>query len=167
MERFNTEVDGVNDYTQETDSISWIILNILNALKILFSEFFFVIFGIAIDMKLFIFLKNKPRIATAVQVLSRRVQAKRAKRDKESQKRISSMIILNGFNFILLRLPYALVDFNGLLFNMNISKSIHFYKPDLISYLICRGVFSFCESLKSMFYALFLISYIRSGNKTI
>ena len=56
MERFNTEVDGVNDYTQETDSISWIILNILNALKILFSEFFFVIFGIAIDMKLFIFL---------------------------------------------------------------------------------------------------------------
>ncbi len=67
------------------------------------------------------------------------------------------MIILNGINFLIFRLPMAVLSFYGFIFRYDYQEKVH--KPDLTMYLICR-YFKFCRSLNEFFYFIYLNSFI-------
>ncbi len=69
------------------------------------------------------------------------------------------MVILNGINFLLLRFPLAIIDFYSLIFRLDKNSTNDFkFKPDLFSFVVCR-VLLFCEDLKTVFIALYLLSF--------
>jgi hypothetical protein len=71
--------------------------------------------------------------------------------------RMTLIIILNGFNFILFRLPLAIISLYGFVFRYDNEENKH--KPNLTMYIICR-YFRFCISLNEFFYFIYLNSII-------
>ena len=75
------------------------------------------------------------------------------------------MIILNGLNFFIFRLPLALIDLYGLIVSISLfinSKNnviLLEYKPDLTAFLVCRH-FNFCDSLQKLFYSFYAFSFL-------
>ena len=118
-------------------------------LKIILSDFAFFILSFTFDFMLIKFINNSIKQSS---IRSANHKAKLA-----SKKRIIKMIILNVINFFFLKLPLVLMDFAGLFFNLDNQKQ---YKPDLVSYLICRGLIGFCDSLKAVFICFYLFSYL-------
>jgi hypothetical protein len=84
------------------------------------------------------------------------ISEKQKKKDS-LKNRITLMIVLNGFNFILLRLPLAISSFYGFISRYDNQEKV--YKPNLFTYLICR-YFRFCLSLNGFFYFMYLNSFI-------
>ena len=64
------------------------------------------------------------------------IPMRRKKKRQESKKRISSMILLNGLNFLILRTPVLVVSFYGFFYRYDKSSGAPF--PDFISYHVCR-----------------------------
>ena len=73
------------------------------------------------------------------------------------KKRLTKMIILNGFNFLIFRFPLAVVSFYGFYFRFN--NQTNRYEPNLNIYIICR-YYRFCLSLEDIFFLFYLNSYI-------
>jgi len=146
-----------NDYSQELSEISLNVLKCLNIIKIIFSDFILIFIGIYIDFKLYLFIKNKPKIASNL-ILNNKLQViKKKRKETESQKRISSMIILNGLNSFLLRTPFSIFSLYGFIFrNENSSEQ---YFPSFYAYTICRTE-QLCNSLISLTYFFYLLSFV-------
>lgn len=102
------------------------------------------------------FNENRKTITKAI-TLAQGVITNSIKMKQCSKSRIVKMIILNGINFLVLRLPLSLIDFYSLIYNVDRSKN-QFY-PSLNGYIVCR-TFLFCESLQRIFHFLYLISFI-------
>lgn len=79
------------------------------------------------------------------------------KRINKLKNRITTMIILNGLNFLVLRFPLALLSFYGFIFRFDNQEYQH--KPNTYLYIICR-YYKFCTSLEEIFYFIYLNSYI-------
>ena len=73
------------------------------------------------------------------------------------KKRLTKMIILNGFNFLIFRFPLAVVSFYGFYFRFN--NQTNKYEPNLNTYIICR-YYRFCLSLEDIFFLFYLNSYV-------
>jgi hypothetical protein len=147
-------IDTVDSFKDELTQSEYLILQIFQCLKLITSDIFFFIFTLGIDIKLIFFMRKT--ITQAIS-LAQGVITSSIKMKKCSKSRIVQMIILNGINFLILRLPLSLIDFYSLIYNVNRSKN-QFY-PSLNAYIICR-TFLFCESLQRIFHFLYLISFI-------
>jgi hypothetical protein len=140
-----------------------LLLNIFQYLKIIVSDLSFYLLSIFFDVSLILFIKksiNSVRSALTVGFTSKIIEKKKA-----SKRRLTAMIILNGLNFFIFRLPLALIDLYGLIVSISLfinSKNNEFsleYKPDLTVFLICRH-FNFCDSLQKLFYSFYAFSFL-------
>jgi hypothetical protein len=78
-----------------------------------------------------------------------------------SNRRITGMIVFNGINFLLFKLPYSLISFYGLVFSYDYDSpnGKSFFKPNVASYMICRA-FYFCDTLEYFFFLVHLNSFV-------
>jgi len=120
----------------------------LQYLKFFLADMLFFILTIAIDLVLIYFIKKKISSSS----YNREIKIK-------CKKRIIIMIILNGINFLLLRLPSLLINFYALFFNYKTRDGLTHYEPNLASFLVCRN-YNFCESLDEAFNFLNLFSFL-------
>ena len=81
------------------------------------------------------------------------------KKKNQPKGRMTSMIILTGFNFLMLKFPLAIIDLYGLVFRFENDGFSTRYEPNLYFYLVCR-TFRLCESVYEIFYFFHLFSYI-------
>ena len=72
------------------------------------------------------------------------------------KKRISSVIFLNGLNFLALRTPILVVSFYGFVYRYDKSGCTHL--PLFISYRVCRTL-RFCNVLMDVSFSPFVISF--------
>jgi hypothetical protein len=136
----------------------YIIFNVFQYTKIIFSDLLFYVLIIFIDLYLIFFIKKS--ITLAILVVANPMTNQNIIMKKNSKSKLKSMIILNGINFFIFRFPLVLIDVYGLFYSLNVNnKNAINYKPDLHSYIVCRS-FGFCESLKSIFYFLYLFSFL-------
>ena len=136
-----------------------IILNIFQYFKIIISDLLFYVLSVCFDVSLILFIKksiNSVRSALAVGLTSKTIEKKQA-----SKRRLTRMIILNGFNFFIFRLPLALIDIYGLIISVNLSENKNSleYAPNLSIFMVCR-YFKFCDSLQKLFYSLYTLSFL-------
>lgn len=95
-------------------------------------------------------------VAELVLIQFRNTRELKMKRKMNTSKnRITSMIIFNGLNFILFKLPLAIYSLHGFIVRMNDSKS---YSPSLIWYIVCR-TYKFFESLEEFCFLIYLNSF--------
>jgi len=150
-----------NDYNKVNFADSeYIILNIFQCLKIIFSDFIYIISATLVDVLLFKLIKkqmeNKKKILL-ININNKKRIANNKKQNKLSaEHRISRMIILNGINYFLFRCPFAIFNFYVLIFRHD--EKVKKHLPNLISFLVCHR-FNFCKSIGEIFYFLYLISY--------
>lgn len=160
-------------YKENYSYTEYLILNILKYINIIFSETFYILVSSIIDLFLFFFVRKKMKIkldlAQAVvkpifnliiingSNSARYLKELKLNKANASKNRITSMIILNGVNFLILRLPLALVSLYGFVFIYD--KNEMKFKPNLIDYIVCR-YYRFCESLEQILLFTYLNSYI-------
>lgn len=155
--RLESNFNELNDYTQELESSHLIILKFLSIIKIVFSDMFFILANILIDSKLFWFIRQKKTTIIKLTKLNETKNFKTRRRQKESEKRIISMIILNSINWLVFRTPQIVISFYGFLFRYEDASGKHF--PSLIAYKICRTK-RFCNLLVDLATLLDLVSII-------
>jgi hypothetical protein len=172
-----SETDGVNSlnyintinknyYNKVNFSDSeYIILNVFQCIKLIFSDFTYIIATTVVDILLFKIVKkqmeNKRKILINLNQNNRTDMNKKKNKQKENNKlsadhRISRMIILNGINYSLFRFPYSIFNFYVLIFRHDLKAKKHF--PNLASFLVCHQ-FNFCQSIGEIFYFLYLVSF--------
>ena len=155
--------EPIEDYKENFSSQSeYLILNLAQYAQIIFSDLLYLIATIIVDVLLLIFIKKKIKTnqklnaVVNIEMIGRIQRIKRKRQAKKSKNRILQMIILNGINFLLLRLPLAILSFYGFLFKYNREK--HSHMPSLISYIICKER-RFCASLQEVFMSFYLVSF--------
>ena len=154
----------VDDYKEDLTSFSHNILNVFQIIRIFFSDTFYIILVTLIDVSLlnFIRLQTKKKTEMCFNVLTAGLQEDSKKKRKyqrklkASEKRLSSMIILNGCNFLMLKLPSAVISLYGFIYIYNIDKLI--YEPDLYSVFVCREL-KVCENVAQLAHLLYLLSF--------
>jgi hypothetical protein len=158
-------VNNNNEYNKVNFSDSeYVILNVFQCLKIIFSDLTYIIATTIVDILLFKIVKkqmdNKRKILLNLNQ-NRTTTATGANNKKKenilsAEYRISRMIILNEINYFIFRFPFAVYNFYDLIFRHDEKAEKHL--PNLISFLVCHR-FNFCKSIGQIFYFLYLISY--------
>jgi len=161
-----------DDYKENFTKSEYLILDILQYIKIIFSDLFYILISFLIDLILLLFVKksiskkekitvsfvaNINKVALDMNRMQNNGISEKQKKKDSLKNRITLMIVLNGFNFILLRLPLAISSFYGFISRYDNQEKV--YKPNLFTYLICR-YFRFCLSLNGFFYFMYLNSFI-------
>jgi hypothetical protein len=154
--------EEIADYKQNFENSSAHLFNALQIIRIILSDLLYIVFVFIIDLALLKFItlhmRKKAAITKLVEITlteSRKLKLKRQK--KISQKRLSSLIILNGINFLLFKLPSSLVNLYSFIFYFD--KTNNIYKPNIFSYTICR-YFNFCENVAELAHLFYLLSYL-------
>jgi hypothetical protein len=172
VDKFNIyKQEPFDDYKENFIQSEYLILDIFQYIKIIFSDIFYILVSFIIDLFLFLFVKKsmtkKERLTVSFVASVNRVvldisrfqnnEQEKEKKINSLKNRISSMIIINGINFLIFRLPIAILSFYGFIFRYDSQEKKH--KPDLTMYLICR-FFRFCISLNGFCYLIYLNSFI-------
>ena len=155
------------DYKENFSESAYLIMNILQYIKIIFSDLFYIIISIIIDLILVCFIKNKigirkqlvymnPLANLIVSPFSTNIKQKKKKDMRASKERISQMIILNGINFLVFRFPLAIYSFYGFVFRYNRIEMR--YEPNLVMYIVCKAR-HFCASLREILLCFYLTSF--------
>ena len=79
------------------------------------------------------------------------------RQSRKSINRITSVIILNGFNFLVLRFPSAAISFYGLIYYYDRTEKK--YSPSVFGYIVCREI-KFCPRLVEFFQSFCYLSFI-------
>ena len=134
--------------------------------KIIFSDVLNILISFVIDLILLFFVKKKMSIKRSlvfvnpvVSLIFTQFKNKRnisKNKFNTSKNRITTMIILNGVNFLLFKLPLALISFNG--FFVKFDSGHMSFSPNLTVYIVCR-VFKLCDSLQEFFFFVYLNSF--------
>ncbi len=131
------------------------LLYVFFYIKLIFSDLFYIILNLIIDLKLLSFIKiqnfKKITITRLIANLSPPNQA------NSTTNRLTSMITLNGLNCFIFRLPSAFANFYGFIFRFD--KTDKMFKPNISGYIVCRG-FKICHSLQEILFFLYLLSLI-------
>jgi hypothetical protein len=133
-----------NDFT----SIESTVFSALQYLKFILIDLLFFVLTIVIDCTLIRFIKKSMLDSNH----NREVK-------KIAKQRTITMLVLNGINFLVLRSPSLIIDFYVFFFNHKTKGTKIQYFPSIVDYLVCR-VFNFCESIKQVFYFLYMLSYL-------
>jgi len=161
------------EYKLNFDELNQKILNSMQIIHIIFSDIFYIILVVIIDLCLLSFvikkMKSKKLLINQQQqqssssssLLSNFVSKKRIlnlkRQIKNSENRLSNLVILNGINFLLFKLPTALITFYSLIYYFDQTNKQ--FKPNLIGYIICR-YYRFCNSLAELAYLFYLLSIL-------
>lgn len=154
--QFEAKFNEINDYTQELDTSGLAALKILNIIKILFSDLFFVLVNVIIDVYLYKFILKKSNILSLKSFSNEQSRLREFERNKNTLRRIVSMIILNGLNFLIFRSPLIIIGFYGFVFRYDHKTGRHY--PNLYSYNICRSR-RFCNLLIDLAFCFEMISF--------
>jgi len=122
--------EEIADYKQNFENTSAHLFNALQIIRIILSDLLYIVFVFIIDLALLKFvtlnMRKKAAITELVEITlteSRKLKFKRQK--KISQKRLSSLIILNGINFLLFKLPSSLVNLYSFIFYFDKTNNIY------------------------------------------
>jgi len=161
-----------NVYKENYSELELMILKILQYTKTLISDIAYVIVSFSIDIVLVSFVRKKVSIKKSLTFVNPIAfvafgQNKNAKEiskkmsSNTSNRRITGMIVFNGINFLLFKLPYSLISFYGLVFSYDYDSpnGKSFFKPNVASYMICRA-FYFCDTLEYFFFLVYLNSFV-------
>ena len=155
----NYNFGEIGDYKQNFENSSAHLFNASQIIRIILSDLIYIVLVFIIDLALLKFvtlqMRRKATITEIQMSESRKLKLKRQK--KSTQKRISSLIILNGINFLLFKLPSSLVNLYSFIFYFD--KTNNIYKPNIFSYTICR-YFNFCENVAELAHLFYLLSYL-------
>ncbi len=167
MKNFSSiKMDSIDDYKENFSSSSeFILMNVAFFAKMIFSDLAHIIASTIVDIFLFSFVKRKMKMKRnliAVNVVANielmsNIQKAKKNTTKSSQRRISNMIVLNGINFLFLRLPLAVLNFYGFVFRFN--KESKSFSPNLYDYIVCKKL-RLCASLYEIFICLYLSSFL-------
>ena len=147
--------DTFYDYKENLTSSEYIILNIFQYLNVFFSDFTHIIAITTIDILLLRVVKKQ---LAAKRLLLTQSNVTQSNEKLTAEQRISRMIILNGINYFIFRLPFAIVNFYGFFFRYDKRENETNIYPNLISYIVCRK-YKFCKNLSQFLYFIYLISY--------
>ncbi len=164
LELYSTEVKSRIPFDYFKINISKnenIILNIFQYLKLIISDLLFYMLSIVFDVYLVLFIKKSITTAGACSSIIVGIANKNIEKKQASKRRLTTMIILNGCNFFMFRLPLALIDIYGLIISIGISETKNSleYTPNLSFFIVCR-YFKFCDSLQKLFYSFYALSFI-------
>ena len=151
------------------------ILIALRYIRVLIVDVAYVIVSFIVDLKLYLFVREQMRKKAAIthenehievpvipagtvsdRIKRRRQEIKHRKKDIILKNRITGIIILNGVNFFLFRLPTALLSSTLLFFSFD-SESVAF-KPSRFAYKFCI-VFRFCDLLREITLLFYFFSF--------
>jgi hypothetical protein len=149
----NYKLEPFNDYKENFTHTEYILINIFQYLKIIFSDLSYILVIIVVDLMLFISVKKKMKDKRQITINSNNEISNKL----STENRISRMIILNSINYFVFRFPIALLSLYIFIFRYDTKKQIHL--PNMISYLICKK-YHVCQSLGFVFYFFYLISYL-------
>jgi len=160
------KVEPIGDYKENFSSKSeFIILNVAQYVRMIFSDLAHMIVSSLIDVFLFFFVKRRMQMkknlmqtATILSLVSSQMKRKKMlKTTRKSKDRISQMIILNGINFLVLKLPLAIWSFYGFVFRYNKESRTH--EPSLVSYILCKNK-KLCANLQEIFLCFYFVSFL-------
>jgi len=149
--------DSFYDYKETfTANSEFTIINIFQYLNIIFSDITYILATTIIDVLLFKLVKEQMAAKRLILTHSS-LTAPQTNEKLSAEQRVSRMIILNGVNYFLFRLPLALIHFYSFFFRYDKLEEKHL--PNMISYIVCRR-YKFCKNLSQIFYFLYLLSYL-------
>lgn len=137
----------VDDFVEDFAELS--VLSIVRYIKIIFSDLFYIIISFTLDMVLLKYVKTKRKTVRSCKADT--------KKNEHFSMRLTGMIILNGINFSIFRLPSSILSLYGFFFRFD-ARSFE-YKPSVVGYIVCR-LFMFCSCLNEYFYFIYLNSFI-------
>ncbi len=135
-----------------------LLYTICQYVKIVCSDLLFFLAALLFDIVLIAFLNSKNDNNTINSVIGA-ITNQRLERKQTAKQRIIGNIIMNGINFIILRLPLSIIDIYGLIVSININNSTIQYKPNLSVFMICR-TFRFCYDIQIICFTFYLISFL-------
>jgi hypothetical protein len=139
-----------SDYFIENLTIfQYYLLTSFFFIRLIFSDLVCLFLSLFIDLALLKFIRKQDR-------LNKITFISRVKNLNSSKNRITIMIILNGLNYFIFRLPSMFINFYGFIFKFDFIKKK--FKPNT-AYIVCRG-FKVCTSLQEIFYFFYLISIL-------
>jgi hypothetical protein len=155
FESFYKYSNPSDEFIEQFSNLQYYIINTFFYIKVIFSDLFYIILNLIIDLKLLTFIKiqNTKRIRNLAQV----VNNNNSNQADSNTNRLTSMIILNGLNCFILRFPSAFANLYGFIFRYD--KTDKIFKPNISGYIVCRG-FKICPSLQEILYFLYLLSLI-------
>jgi hypothetical protein len=175
MSKFHSyKQEPFDDYKENFSNSEYLILDIFQYIKLLFSDIFYILISFIIDLILFLFIKksmakkerltvsfvanlNRVIIGSTTTITENQTENLGQNKINSLKNRITLIIIFNGFNFLLFRLPLAILSVYGFIFRYD--KEENKLKPNLTMYIICR-YFRFCICLNELFYFFYLNSFI-------
>jgi len=168
--------DSYNDYKETFDKVEYLMVKIFKCIKIIFSDLTLIILTLVTDVMLFVLVGkqsrnkrlklskrgkiSKPIVSRLiVSVTTGDIRSKNLKEKKtiSPKNRISKMIMYNGINFVLFRLPQAIVSLSVFIFK--IDKEHGSFEPNLISYIVCKKI-KICDSVEKISSCFYLISFL-------
>lgn len=165
-----------NSFKENYSKLELTMLNLFQYLKIFTADLVYILFSFLIDLLLIFYVRKKmnikksiARVLPAISLALKEMKSDRMNGKKvdanTSSYRLTGMIIFNGINFIVFRLPLSLVSIYGLVFYYEVHESVHYslkkvvFKPSVSTYIVCRG-YGFCETLEDFFHLVYLNSFI-------
>jgi len=141
-------------FIEHFSTFQFYLLNTFYYIKIIFSDLSYIVFNLIIDFQLLSFIKiqNAKRLGLVdVNSLTNVNQA------NSSSNRLIAMIILNGLNCFIFRLPSAFASFYGFIFRYD--KKDKIYKPNIPGYIVCHS-FRICPNIQEILYFFYLFSLL-------
>jgi len=156
FESFYKYSNPSDEFIEHFSKLQYYVINIFFYIKVIFSDLFYIVLNLIIDLKLLTFIKiqNTKRIRNLAQVVNTNNNNNSNQADSNTN-RLTSMIILNGLNCFILRFPSAFANFYGFIFRYD--KTDKIFKPNISGYIVCRG-FKICPSLQEILFFFYLIS---------
>ena len=134
------------------------LYTIFQYVKIIFSDLLFFLAALLFDIVLIVFINRKNENNTINSVIGA-LTNQRFERKQTAKKRIIANIIMNGINFLILKLPLSVIDIYGLIVSININNRTIQYKPNLSIFMICR-TFRFCYDIQLICFTFYLLSFL-------
>lgn len=157
--------EQLDEFKENFGYFEYILLNVLHYIKLVLSDLFYILISVYIDIVLVFFVKKRINIqeslvfsnpAAALVLLQFKKKSQKAKSKLNTSKnRIAQMIIFNGLNFFVFKLPLAIYSLHGFIVRMTSDNK---FSPSLIVYLVCR-YFKFFESLEEFCFFIYLNSF--------
>jgi hypothetical protein len=146
LELFYKYTNPSDYFIENLSIIQYYVLTGFFFIKLIFSDFICLFLSLFIDLALLKFIRKQDRSVKS-----------RVKNLNSSKYRITTMIILNGLNYFIFRLPSMFINFYGFIFKFDFVKKE--FKPNTAAYIVCRG-FKVCSSFQEIFYFFYLISIL-------
>ena len=162
---FTERDEPINDFKENFSESEYLAVNICQYIKIIFSDLVLILVSSFIDFALFVFVKRQeakrrkllPRTTATSSLVVAPVTLQPQSDQTAARNRISRMIILNGLNCFVMRLPLAVMSFYGFVFRFD--RDTQTFMPTMNLYLLCKR-FKLCQASENILFFLFMISFL-------